>query len=53
MPKELGRLDAIEQAGLVRTKEISPLELVDAAIDRIERTNPQLNAVISTSFEKK
>lgn len=52
MSEDLGRLDAIEQAGLVRTKEISPLELVDAAIDRIERTNPQLNAVISTFYEK-
>ena len=29
-----------------------PLELVDDAIARIERTNPQLNAVIHERFER-
>jgi amidase len=44
-------LDATEQAELVRTGEASPTELVEAAIDRIERVNPQLNAVIRERFE--
>jgi amidase len=46
MKSELTNLDATEQAELVRRKEVSPLELVDAAITRIEKVNPQLNAVI-------
>jgi amidase len=34
---ELWQLDAIARAELVRRREVSPLELVDAAIARIER----------------
>ena len=49
---ELAFLDATEQADLVRRKEVTPLELVDRAIARIEALNPRLNAVISTRFEK-
>jgi amidase len=45
-------LDATAQAELVRRREVSPLELVDAAIARVERLNPQLNAVILPRFEK-
>ncbi|HTX31795.1 MAG TPA: amidase family protein [Solirubrobacteraceae bacterium] len=39
-------MDATEQARLVRDGEVSPAELVDEAIERLERLNPQLNAVI-------
>lgn len=52
MADELATLDATAQAELVRQKRISPRELVDAAIKRIERLNPQLNAVIHPLFEK-
>jgi amidase len=43
-------LDATALAALVRNKQVSALELVDAAIARIERLNPRLNAVIHTAF---
>ena len=49
---ELARLDATAQAELVRKRKASPLELVDAAIRRIEAVNPRLNAVVWTRFEK-
>jgi amidase len=49
---ELAVLDATAQADLVRRKEITPVELVDAAISRIERLNPGLNAVITPMFEQ-
>jgi amidase len=49
---DLGRLDATAQAGLVRSGEVSPLELVDAAIERIERIDPELNAVIHELFDE-
>jgi amidase len=48
---ELWQLDGIAQADLVRKGELSSLELVDAAIARIERIDPQLNAVVTPLFE--
>jgi amidase len=44
-------LDATAQADLVRRGEVSPKELVEAAIERIERVNPQLNAVVRDRFD--
>lgn len=49
---KLAFLDATEQADLVRNKEISPTELVEASISRIERFNPELNAVIFPLFDQ-
>lgn len=49
---EFARLDATAQAALVRTKEVKPIELVDAAIERIERVNPQINAVVTKMYEQ-
>jgi amidase len=48
---DVGSLDAIAQAELVRRKEVRPSELVDAAIERIERLNPSLNAVITPMYD--
>jgi amidase len=45
-------LDATAQADLVRRGEVSPLELADAAITRIEALNPKLDAVIRTRFDQ-
>jgi len=50
--KELSTMDATAQAELVRRRELTPLELVDAAIARIEQVNPTLNAVITPLFEE-
>lgn len=33
-------LDAVGQADMIHRGEVSPLELVEAAIERIERRNP-------------
>ncbi|HEV8718481.1 MAG TPA: amidase family protein [Candidatus Binatia bacterium] len=52
MTNELAYLDATAQAELVRRGEITPIELVDAAIARVEKVNPQLNAVITPLFDK-
>lgn len=49
---ELGFLSATEQAALVRSKEVSPAELVDEAINRIDKLNGELNAVIIERFDK-
>jgi amidase len=46
------RLDATEQARLVRRREVSPRELAEAAIARIETLDGSLNAVVSRAFER-
>src|SRR5262245_55986286 len=51
-PDELTELDAIAQAELVRRKEVTASELVEAAIDRIERLNPRVNAVVRRTYER-
>ena len=48
---QTSNLDAIALAELVRTKQVTPLELIDGTIERIERVNGQLNAVITPMFE--
>jgi amidase len=46
------RYDALGLAELVRTKQVSAEELVDEAIARAERVNPQLNALICARFDQ-
>lgn len=48
---DLDRLDATALAELVRTKQATPLELVEHAIGRIEKLNPALNAVVTPMFD--
>ena len=47
---DFARFDAIELADLVRRKEVCATELVEAAIARIERLNPHINAVVATMY---
>ncbi|RPJ41883.1 MAG: amidase, partial [Deltaproteobacteria bacterium] len=49
---EFERFDATGLAELVRKGEVQPLELIEAAIERIERWNPRLNAVVTPLFEQ-
>lgn len=49
---ELSQLDATAQAELVATGQVSATELVEAAIERIDRLNPTINAVIHTNYER-
>ena len=44
--------DGMGQAALVRDGEVSSLELVEAAIKRIERLNPALNAVVHKLYDE-
>ncbi|MBX3023581.1 amidase [bacterium] len=52
MSDELALLDATAQAELVRRREATPLDLVDAAIARCQRLNPELNAVTLPALEQ-
>ncbi len=49
---EFARLDATAQAELVRTGQVQPIELVDAAIARIEALNPKVGAFVTTFFDR-
>ncbi|MEM8768374.1 MAG: amidase [Pseudomonadota bacterium] len=49
---QLSQLTATEAITLIRSGKISALELVDACIARIEAANPELNAVVTTCFER-
>jgi amidase len=44
-------MDAVAQAAAVRRREVSPAELVAAAIERAERVNPSLNAILHDRFD--
>ncbi len=48
----IARLDGLAQAELVRRGELTPLELVDAAITRAEKLDPVLHAVVLPAFER-
>jgi amidase len=44
--KEYGNYDSIGLAELVRSKDVTPTELLEAAIERRDAVNPQINAVV-------
>lgn len=49
---DLSELDAVAQADVVRRGEVSAVELVEAAIARIEALDPVVNAVVSTTYDE-
>jgi amidase len=49
-PEEFIAFDAMGLAALVQRREVTPLELADAAIERIEALNPRLNAVVERGY---
>jgi amidase len=50
--QEYDTFDGLGLAHLVRRKEISPLELLDEAIARVERNNPKVNAVVYKAYDE-
>ena len=50
-PEEYMKFDAVGLAELVHRGEATPLELAEAAIERIEALNPRMNAVVESDFE--
>ena len=49
--KEYGNYDAVGLAELVRKKEVSPKELLDEAIARTAKVDPQINAVVVKHYD--
>ena len=48
---EYDQYDGLGLAKLVREKKVSPIELCEEAISRIEKLNPVLNAVVTPMFD--
>ena len=48
----LPELSAVELRRLIGAREISPVELLEACIERIQRLNPLVNAVTATCFDR-
>jgi len=48
----LPELSAVELRRLIGSRQLSPLELMDACIARIEALNPAINAIAATDFER-
>ncbi|GAA4982262.1 amidase [Yinghuangia aomiensis] len=48
----LDRNDVVGLAGLVREGEVTPVELLDAVVARIEERNPVLNALVATRVDE-
>jgi amidase len=49
---EYDQYDGLGLAELVRSKQVSPIELVEEAIRRIELHNPKLNAVVYKMYDQ-
>jgi amidase len=43
---------AVELRRLIGTRELSPVELLEACIERIEHLNPYVNAITATCYER-
>jgi len=49
--QDLAYTPATELAALIRAKKLSPVELTQAVLDRIERVNPTINAFVTVTAE--
>ena len=45
-------LSAFEARRLIGSRQLSPIELLDSCIERIESVNPSVNAVVATCYER-
>jgi amidase/6-aminohexanoate-cyclic-dimer hydrolase len=50
--EELARYDGLGLAELVRRREVSAAELLDASIARVEALNPEINAVVTRLYDQ-
>ena len=50
--KNYADYDGLGLAELVRNRDVTPSELLEAAIERIERHNPKLNAVVYKAYDE-
>lgn len=49
MSTDITRLDAVALATLIRSRQLSPIEVLQAHLDRIEAVNPAVNAIVTVA----
>ena len=49
MTEQICFLDAMEIAEKIRSKSLSPVEVLNAHLERIEKLNPKINALVTMS----
>ena len=52
MTEEIYYADAAELARRIRAKELSPVEVMQAHLDRVEAVNPKLNAIVNLQADQ-
>ncbi|MFC0401926.1 amidase [Paraburkholderia rhizosphaerae] len=52
MDESVVALSAVDARRMIGSRELSPVELLDACIARIEALNPAVNAIAATDFER-
>lgn len=50
--RDYANFDGLGLAELVRKRDVTPAELLDAAIERAERSNPKLNAIVYKAYDE-
>ena len=50
---ELAYITVVELAGRIRRRELSPVEVLEATIERIEARNPSLNALVYLGLRRR
>ena len=50
--KEYADHDALGLGALIAKKEVTPQEVLEAAIERIEAVNPRINAVVQKAYDE-
>jgi len=50
--RDYANYDGLGLAELVRKRDVTPSELLGAAIERIERSNPKLNAIVYKAYDE-
>ncbi len=50
--KEYENYDGLGIAHLIKTKEVSPEDVLETAIEKIEKINPKINAVITKMYDE-
>lgn len=50
-PTDLCFTPATDLAGLIRSREVSPVEIAEAVLERIERINPRINAFMTVTAD--
>ncbi len=49
--EEIAWLSAVEMAEAVRKKKLSPVEILEAVLSRVEQVNPKINAIVTLDRE--